>query len=91
MWEQLADLEQIVKRHGHDHFDIYRKLFQIKNLLILNDKIKFTAEIPSREENVFLRKMSKSCVLKVIKRTKITAPLGSEYNSKIMFTMTVYK
>ena len=80
-----------MKRHGHYHFDIYRKLFQIKNLLILNEKIKFTAEIPSREENVFLRKMSKSCVLKVIKRTKITAPLGSEYNSKIMFTMTVYK
>ena len=53
--------------------------------------MKFTAEIPSREENVFLREMSKSCVLKVIKRTKITAPLGSEYNSKIMFTMTVYK
>ena len=60
-------------------------------MLILNEKIKFTAEIPSREENVFLREMSKSCVLKVIKRTKITAPLGSEYNSKIMFTMTVYK
>ena len=42
----------------------------MKNWLILSEKIKLTAEIPSREENVFLREMSKSCFLKVIKQKK---------------------
>ena len=78
VWEWLADLEQMVKRHGHDYFYIYRKLCQIKNWLILSEKINFTAEIPRREEKVFLREVSKSYFLKVLKRTKIAAPLRSE-------------
>ena len=70
---------------------IYRELCQIKNWLILSEKIQFTAEIRSREENVFLREMSKSCFLKVIKRKKITVPLQSECDEEIMFTVIVYK
>ena len=75
VWEWLADLEQMVKCHGHDHFYIYRKLCQVK----------------SREEKVFLREVSKSCFLEVLKRTKITALLRSEYNDKIIFIVIVYK
>ena len=91
VWERLADLEEIVKRHGHDNFYIYRRVCQIKNWLTLSENIKFTAEILSREENIFLRERSNSCSLKVIKRTKITAPLQSDYDDKIMFTMIVCK
>ena len=80
-----------MKRHGHDYFYIYRKLCQIKNWLILSEKINFTAEIPRREEKVFLREVSKSYFLKVLKRTKIAAPLRSEYDDKIMFIVIVYK
>ena len=91
VWERLADLEEIVKRHGHDNFYIYRRVCQIKNWLTLSENIKFTAEILSREENIFLRERSNSCSLKVIKRTKITAPLQSDYDDKIMFTMILCK
>ena len=91
VWKRLTNLEEIVKRHGHDHFYLYRKLCQVRNWCILSKKIKFPAEIPSREEKVFLGEISKSCFLKVIKRTKITAPLRSEYDDEIMFTVIVYK
>ena len=87
----LINLEEIVEQHGHNHFYIYRKLCQIKNWLIVSDKNKFTAEIPSRKEHIFLKELIRSCVLTITKRRKLAAPLRSEFDNEIMFTVIVYK
>ena len=50
-----------------------------------------TAELPSREERIFSRELTKSCFLIVTKRTEFTAPLRSESEDEIMLTVIVYK
>ena len=50
-----------------------------------------TAELPSREEHIFSRELTKSCFLIVTKRTEFTAPLPSESEDEIMLTVIVYK
>ena len=87
MGEPSLDLEE----HGNDPFFSYRKLCQNKNFMVLCKNTKFTAEIPSKKEHIFLRELSKKCFVKVIKRTKLTAPLESEYDDEIMFILIVYR
>ena len=41
-----------VEEHGHNHFYIYITLCQIKSRLIVSDKNKSTAKIPSRKEQI---------------------------------------
>lgn len=41
-----------VEEHGHNHFYIYITLCQIKNRLVVSDKNKSTAKIPSRKEQI---------------------------------------
>ena len=72
-------------------FFIYRKLGQFKNFMVLCENKKLTVEIPSKKEHIFLRDLPKTCFAKVIKRTKLTAPLRREYDNKIMFTIIVYR
>ena len=43
------------------------------------------------KKNLFLRELSKTCYIKVIKRTKLDAPLLSEFDDEIIFTIVVYK
>ena len=91
MSENLLNLEKTVEQHGNDPFFIYRKLCQFKNFMVLCENKKLTVEIPSKKEHIFLRDLPKKCFVKVIKRTKLTAPLRREYDNKIMFTVIVYR
>ena len=90
VWENLLNLEKVVEQHGNDPFFIYRKLCRIKYFLVLCENKKFTVEIPSKEEHIFLTELSKKCFVKVTKRTKLTASLWSEYDDEI-FAITVYR
>ena len=81
--------EETVEPDGNDPFFIYRKLCQIKNFMVLCENKKLTVEIPSKKEHIFLWELPKKCFVKVIKRTKFTAPLRSEYDDEIIFTVIV--
>ena len=59
--------------------------------MMLCKNTKFTAEIPNKKEHIFLRELSKKYFVKVIKRTKLTAPLQSEYDDEIIFIIIVYR
>ena len=67
----------------------YGKFCQIKNFMVLCENKKFTVEIPSKKEHIFLRDLSKKCFVKVIKRIKLTAPQWGEYDNETMFTVIV--
>ena len=82
---------ETVEQHGNDPFFIYRKLCQIKHFMVLCENKKLTVEIPSKKEHIFLSELPKKCFVKVIKRTKSTAPLRSEYDDEIMFTVIFYR
>ena len=69
----------------------YRKICQIKNWLILSEEKKNTIEVLSNKELIFLREPSKTCYIKVIKQTKLVAPLLRESDDEIIFTIAVYK
>ena len=54
-------------------------------------KKKNTIEVLSNKELIFLRELSKTCYIKVIKQTKLAAPLLRESDDEIIFTIAVYK
>lgn len=91
MWENLVYLAEIFERHGNNTFYIYRKLCQIKTWHLVSNPKQLACEIPNKKEQIFLRKLSKPCFIKVIKRKKITMPLQSQYNDEVLFTIVVYK
>ena len=87
----LVNMEEIWEQHGHSHFHIYRKLCQIQNWHIDSDKNKVKAKIPRRKEHIFKKELTRLSFLKVTKGTKLTAPLRSEFEYEIMFTVIVCK
>ena len=58
-----------MEQHGYNRFYIYIyiEICQIKNWLILSKEKKYTIEVPSKKEHIFLRELSKTCYIKVIK------------------------
>ena len=90
VWEVRPDLTEILERHGHNKYYIYRKICQFKNHLLLTQEKCYTVEIPSKYEHALLEDISKVCFIKT-KRRKITQPLNSEFDDEIMFLITVYK
>ena len=90
VWEVRPDLIEILERYGHNKCYIYRKICQFKNYLLLTKEKCYTVEIPSKHEHTLLEDISKVYSKKTKTRTKITEPLNSEFDDKIMFCTTVY-
>ena len=91
MWENLPNLVDILEWYGNNMFYIYRKLCQIRNWLFVSNQKQFTCQILSKKQHIFLRKLSKVCFIKVIKRKKIIMSLRSIYDDGILFAIFIYK
>ena len=85
IWKKLWSNMEMIR------FLFIENFVNLKIFMVLCENKKLTVEILSKKEHIFLRDLPKKCFVKVIKRTKLTAPLRREYDNKIMFTVIVYR
>ena len=85
------NLMKLIENHGNQPFYILRYLSLVKNFLIINKNLKYTIEVPSRREYLFLEDLTKECFIQVIKWRTMKELLNSKFLGNIYFTVNVYK
>ena len=85
------NIEQILKMHGNKQFYILRYVSFCKNFLILSKVGKYTIEVPSRQYDYFINRLTDSCFIQVKKRRVEKVQLHSEYINEIYLTIDVFR
>ena len=85
--EEENEIKKILIEKGCKKFYIFKYIAIIKNFLILSKNLKFTIELPTDAERLYLEELNKACYIKIIKRRKKENVL---YNNEIYATIDVY-
>ena len=81
--EEEKEIKNILIEKGYKKFYIFRYIAIVKNFLILSKNLKFTIEVPTDAERLYLEELNKACYIKIIKRRK-------EKNNEIYAIIDVY-
>ena len=81
--EEEDEIRKILIEKGCKKFYIFRYIAIVKNFLILSKNLKFTIEVPTDAERLYLEELNKACYIKIIKRRK-------EKNNEIYAIIDVY-
>ena len=68
--EEEDEIKKILIEKGYKKFYIFRYIAIVKNFLILSKNLKFTIEVPTDAERLYLEELNKACHIKIIKRRK---------------------
>ena len=68
--EEEKEIKKILIEKGYKKFYIFRYIAIVKNFLILSKNLKFTIEVPTDAERLYLEELNKACYIKIIKRRK---------------------
>ena len=66
--EEMEEIKKILIEKGRKEFYIFKYIAKCKNFLILDEKNKFTMEVPTKAERTFMEEINKKCYIKIIKR-----------------------
>ena len=66
--EEEEEIKKILIEKGYKKFYIFRYIAKVKSFLIVSNNLKFTIEVPTVEQRVFLEDLNKACYIKIIKR-----------------------
>ena len=84
---EIDEIKKILIEKGRKDFYIYKYIAKCKNFLILDEGLKFTMEVPTRSERLFMEKLNRSCYIKIIKRKTIKSTL---YENEVKAMVKVY-
>ena len=85
--EEEDEIKKILIEKGYKKFYIFKYIAQVKNFLILSKNLKFTIEIPTNREKLYLEELNKACYIKIIKRK---TKKGELYTNEVYATVEVY-
>ena len=63
--KDLKNLKDILIQCGNKLFYIFRYICFVKNFLLISKNGKYTIEVPSKKEHIFLRNLQSACFIKV--------------------------
>ena len=84
---EIEEIKNILIEKGKKEFYIYKYIAKCKNFLILDEGIKFTMEVPTVAERLFMEELNKKCYIKIIKRTTIK---NSLFKNEVKAIVKVY-
>ena len=66
--KETDEIKKILIEKGRKEFYIFKYIAKCKNFLILDEKNKYTMEVPIRKERTFMEEINKKCFIKILKR-----------------------
>lgn len=84
---EIEEIKNILIEKGRKEFYIYKYIAKCKNFLILDEGLKFTMEVPTRAERLFMEEINKKCYIKILKRKTIKSTL---YENEVKAIVKVF-
>ena len=69
--KHFNNVKEIFNMHGNKPFYVFRYISFVKNFLIISKAGMYTIEVPSKKEDIFLKKLQDACFIKVKKRRTV--------------------